>query len=101
MAEAILNMDIEKLTKKTGVNNLIVELDKMCLKDESSQACKAYEIFEKFVRPSVMSISEYVIKFEQLYFKAKPFHMEILDGVLAYRLVNSANLTNEQKQLVK
>ena len=27
--------------------------------------------------------------------------MKILDGVLAYRLLNSANLTNEQKQLVK
>ena len=27
--------------------------------------------------------------------------MEILDGVLTYRLFNSANLTNEQKQLVK
>ena len=27
--------------------------------------------------------------------------MEILDGVLAYRLLNSANLTNEQKHLVK
>ena len=48
-----------------------------------------------------MSISDYVIKFEQLYFKAKSFYMEILDGVLTYRLFNSANLTNEQKQLVK
>ena len=48
-----------------------------------------------------MSISDYVIKFEQLYFKAKSFHMEILDGILTYRLLNSANLTNEQKQLVK
>ena len=27
--------------------------------------------------------------------------MEILDGVLAYRLLNNANLTNEQKHLVK
>ena len=27
--------------------------------------------------------------------------MEILDGVLAYRILNSANLTKEQKQLVK
>ena len=27
--------------------------------------------------------------------------MEILDGTLAYRLLNSVNLTNEQKQLVK
>ena len=26
--------------------------------------------------------------------------MEILDGVLTYRLLNSANLTNVQKQLV-
>ena len=48
-----------------------------------------------------MSISDYVIKSEQLYFKAKYFHMEILDGTLAYRLLNSVNLTNEQKQLVK
>ena len=27
--------------------------------------------------------------------------MEILDGVLAYRILNSAHLTNEQKQSVK
>ena len=94
-------MDIERLTEKTGVNNLIVELDKMQLKDESSQAYEAYENFEKFVRPSGMSISDYVIKFEHLLFKAKSFHMEKLDGVLAYRLFNSAYLTNEQKQLVK
>ena len=30
--EAILNMDIEKLTEKTGVNNLMAELDKMYLR---------------------------------------------------------------------
>ena len=40
--EVILNMDIEKLTEKTGVNNLMVELDKIYLKDESSQAYEAY-----------------------------------------------------------
>ena len=99
--EAILNMDIEKLTEKSGVNNLMVELDKMYLKDESSQTYEAYETFGKFVRSSGMNISDYVIKFEQLYFRAKSFHIKILDGVLAYRLLNSANLTNEQKQLVK
>ena len=94
-------MDIEKLTEKTGVNNLIAELDKMYLKDESSKAHETYESFEKFVWPSGMNMSDYFIKFEQLYFKAKSFDMEILEGVLAYRLLNSANLTNEQKQLVK
>ena len=79
----------------------MTELDKLYLKDDSSQAYEAYETFEKFIRPSGMSISDYVIKFEQLYFKVESFHMEILDGFLAYRLLNRANLTNEQKQLVK
>ena len=56
------------------------------------------KLLKKFVRPWGMNISEYV---EQLYFKARFFRMEILDGVWAYRLLNSANPTNEQKLLVK
>ena len=45
--EAILNMDIEKLTEKTGANNLMLELDKMYLNDQSSQAYEAYDTFQK------------------------------------------------------
>lgn len=48
------------------------------------------------MRPSGMSISDYVMKLEQLSFEAKSFHMEILDGILAYKLLIRAN--NEQKQ---
>ena len=51
------------------------------------------------MRPSGMSISDYVMKLEQLCFEAKSFHMEILDGILAYKLLIRAN--NEQKQLIK
>ena len=79
----------------------MVELDKMYLKYEGSQAYEDYETSEKFVRPSGMSISNYVIKFEQSYCKAKSFHTEIPDGVLAYRLLSGANLPNEKQQLVK
>lgn len=50
------------LTVKTGVKNLLIELNKMHLK-ESSQAYEAHDIFEKFVRPSDMSILDYVLKF--------------------------------------
>ena len=39
--EAVLNMDLEKLTAKDGVVNLINTLDRMYLKDESSQAYEA------------------------------------------------------------
>ena len=95
--EAILNMDIEKLTETAGVNNSMVELDKMYVKNKSSLTYEVYETFEKLLRPLGTSISGYVIKFEQLYFTVISFHMEILDGVLAYRLLHIANLNNEQK----
>ena len=48
-----------------------------------------------------MSISDYIIQFEQLYNNAKTHKMEILDGVLAYRLLNSASLSEQHKQLVR
>lgn len=38
---------------------------------------------EKFLMPSDMSVSYYVVKLEQFYFKTKSFQMEILDVVLA------------------
>ena len=53
-----------------------------------------------FNHKKLSAVSDYVIKFEQLCFKVKSLQMEILDGVLAYSLLNSPNLTNEQKQLV-
>lgn len=43
--EAILTMEIEVLTSKTGFKNFLNELDKMYLTDESSQASEAYEAF--------------------------------------------------------
>ena len=36
---------------------------------------------QKCIRPLGMSISDYVIKFKQLYFKVKFFYMERLDDV--------------------
>ena len=56
--------------------------------------------FEKFVRPRNITIADYVIKFERLYFKAKWLKTKIL-GILAYSLLNSARLSREKKQLVK
>lgn len=51
------------LTAKKGVKKLLIELNKMYLNDESSQAYEAHDIFEKFVKPSDMSTLDYVLKF--------------------------------------
>ena len=99
--EAALEIDIEKLNAEDGVKNLIDALDKLYLQDEACSAYEAYEMFEKFVRPAEMSIADYIIQFERLHIKAKSHSMEIHDGVLAYRLLNGANLSESHKQLVR
>lgn len=99
--DAVLEMDIDKLSSEDGVNELLKTLDVLYLKDECTLAYEAYDLFEKFIRPEDMNMIEYIIQFERLYNKAKSFKMEIHDGVLAYRLLNNANLSDTHKQLIR
>ena len=46
----------DKLKEKTGLKNLLDCLDKLYLKDQTCSAYEIYEEFEKFVKPSDMSI---------------------------------------------
>ena len=84
-----------------GVKNLLEKLDKFYLKDDTHTAYEAYERFEAFSRAPSMTVSDYIIEFECLYNKAKQHEMELPDGVLAYRFLNSANISSHHKQLVR
>ena len=66
-----LEIPIEELTAETGVNKLLEVLDELYLKDEVSLAYEAYKVFEKFIRPTSMTINDYIIHFERLHNKAK------------------------------
>ena len=79
---------------------IIEELNKLYLEDESSPAYEAYKKFKKFSRPHEISLSDYVTKFEQLHQVAENHDMEFLDGVLAYRLLNNANLPGKKIKLI-
>ena len=71
------------------------------MKDESSPAYEAYKKFEKLSKPHKISLSDYVTKFEQLHQVAESHNMEVLDGVLAYRLLSNANLPGKKIQLIR
>ena len=99
--EAALEIPVKELTAETGVNKLSEVLDERYLKGEVSLAYEAYEAFEKFIRPASMTINDYIIHFERLHNKARGYKMEMHDGVLAYRLINNANISESHKQLVR
>ena len=84
-----------------GVKNLLEKLAKLYLKDDTHSAYEAYERYETFSRAPSMTVSDYIIEFGRLYNKAKQHKMELPDGVLAYRFLNSANISSHHKQLIR
>ena len=80
---------------------MLEKLDKLYLKDDTHSAYERYERFETFSRAPSMTVSDNIIEFERLYNKAKQHKMELPDGILAYRFLNSANISSHNKQLVR
>ena len=99
--DACLEIEIDKLQTENGVKVLLEKLDTLYLKDELLQSIDAYEEFESFRRPDGMKISDYKIEFDRKYNRAAKYDMTVKDGVLAYRFLKSANLSEQQQQLVK
>ena len=99
--EPILELEVDKLSCDAGVKTIIEQLDKLCLKDKTQTAYLAYNKFEKFRRSSTMSVSDYIIEFERLLNKTKEHGSGMSSDILAYRLLKSASLTEQQEQLAR
>ena len=99
--EAVLELEVVKISAKDGVKNIIAKLDSLYLKDKTQSAFESYDAFEKFKRPSEMSISEYINEFERLKAKTESFKTVLSTDVLAYRLLKSANLSENHEQLAR
>ena len=81
------------MNKDDGLNLLINKLEKLYVKDSKASAYLAYEKFEFFRRPTDMNIIDYLNKFERLYYDIQRHEITLPSGVLAYRVLKSANLT--------
>ena len=80
---------------------MIEKLKKLYAKDEDQAAYIAYDEFESFKRPASTGMVDYLNEFERLYNKIKCHRMELPSGVLAYRLLKSANISEDRQQLAR
>eukprot|EP00112_Aurelia_sp_Birch-Aquarium-sp1_P008508 Seg1939.7 transcript_id=Seg1939.7/GoldUCD/mRNA.D3Y31 product="hypothetical protein" protein_id=Seg1939.7/GoldUCD/D3Y31 len=99
--EAALELDTDVISKDDRLENILERLDKLYMQDINQSAYLAYQEFENFKRPLEMRMREYLNNFEKLYTKIKAHSMELPDGVLAYRVLNSANLSEEEMKLCR
>ena len=98
--ELLLELEIDQLNHANGVDKVLENLDTLYLKDKLQSAYQMCDNFEKFKRPTDMTIAEFVVEFGRLYNKAKAHEMVLPDGLLAYKLLNNANISNYHEKLI-
>ena len=99
--EAVLELDVEKLSSQDGVKNVLEKLDSLYAQDKIQVAYEAYDNFEKFQREDGVSMKDFLIEFERRLSKTKSYGTVMSEDILAYRLLRSANLPESQQQLAR
>ena len=99
--EAVRDLKPADIGKETGLDEIIVTLDAVYLKDENTRAYVAFKEFYEFKRASGENFSEFIVKYEHLYHKLTQYKMDLPEGVQAFFLLNAANMTEENEKLAR
>ena len=99
--ETVLEFDVGDINSDNGVKNITACLDSLYLKDKTQTAYEAYDSFERFRRPDDMAISDYINESEKLLNKIKWYGSDMSTDILTYRLLKSANLSEQHQQLAR
>ena len=94
------NIEEEDLNSEDGIANLLEFLKSIYEKDSLSDGFEKYIAFEKFRRSSGKSIQEFIPEWTTAYKKAKNIGCELPDKVLSFKLLDAANLTSIERNLV-
>ena len=99
--KAAQKVPIESIITENGWKLIIAELDKLFEKDKSASKYFAFDKFIKFRRPDNMSLDDYLRKFELLKNTCESYGTVIPDDILAYNMLECANLSSDRKELVR
>lgn len=97
--EPAMEIPVDDLNKDTGMNTLVTKLDDLFLKEEKDQVYEVYSSFDRIMKDSSVSTTDYIIIFEQGYSRMRKYKMELPDAVLAFKLLDTACLEVKDRQL--
>ena len=99
--EAVLELDDTEVNSEDGVTKVLERLDLLYKKDTLIEKIEAIDAYENFSRPVEMDIKKYIIEFEKRYTKIKNYGSIVSDDLLAYRLMERANLSKSNNKLLR
>ncbi len=97
--ETAMEIPAEYLDNDNGMATLMTKLDDVFLKEEKDCAYEAYSYFDGITKNGLVSMTDYIIDFEQQYNKMKKYNMMLPDAVLAFKLLDTACLDEKNRQL--
>ena len=93
-------INVEDLKKDTGVDTLLTKLDNLFLPEKSRRQFNVFCKLYNMRRQSDTPVSDFVDEFERAYFSFTQEGMTLPGPVMAFMLLASCNLTEQQFQLV-
>lgn len=98
---ACSDLTVAQIGSKDGLKLIQARLDTVYLSDENQRIFLALDEFEKYKRSPSMTMSGFILAFETLHNKVTAHKCTYPDGVLAYRLLKAANVSNDHEQLIR
>ena len=90
---------VSDLNKDDGLDTLVRRIKSLYAKDTNTLlAFMWYDKFENFKRPDDMNIADYINDFERFNNQIKHYDMELLTGVITYKVLKNANVSNVKQQ---
>ena len=100
---AAIQMNVKNFCKDDGVTDLLTELDKLYLPDETQQIFNTLDSFLQYRRPPSATMEEYCREFQRRNRRLEQITKKKMfdDGVLAYFLLQNSNLDETNRKLVR
>ena len=99
--DKVLELDENDIICENGVDNIIKQLDKIYKNNETLEKFEALDNFETYRRSPEESINGFIIEFDKRLNRTKKLGTTMSDDILAYRMIKSANLSDQDERVVK
>ena len=84
-------LTLDGLEKENGITMFIADMDSL-FKDELSEVYERYVAFDRYKKDGNQKMDDFFLEFERCYNCAKQKEMELLQAVLAFKLLDAAQV---------